>query len=95
MDIFLLTKPPKNPRSELCFKLIQRTQDARQYLAGDGVYCLLNDIKGILPNERIFACKEDMEARGIPRKDGVTAHDDFYEQLVGDMMEEKNGFYSF
>jgi tRNA 2-thiouridine synthesizing protein B len=95
MEIFLLTKPPKNPRSELCFKLIRRSQDARLYLAGDGVYCLLNGIRDILPNERIFACREDMGARGIPRKDGVNVRNDFYEKLVEDMMEEGNGFYSF
>lgn len=95
MDIFLLTKPPQNPRSELCFKLIQRSRDARLYLAGDGVYCLLNDLKGVLQSERIFACKEDMEARGIPRKDGVNACDNFYERLVKDTMEERNGAYSF
>jgi tRNA 2-thiouridine synthesizing protein B len=95
MEIFLLTKPPKNLRSELCFKLIQRSQDARLYLTGDGVYCLQNDIKGILPNERIFACTEDMEARGVPRKEGVNASDDFYEKLVEDIMDERNKFYSF
>ncbi len=95
MEIFLLTKPPKNLLSELCFKLIQRSQDARLYLAGDGVYCLLSGFEDILPHERIFACMEDMEARGIPCKDGVNACDNFYEKLVEDMMEERNGFYSF
>lgn len=95
MDIFLLTKPPKNLRSELCFKLIQRSQDARLYLAGDGVYCLQSDLKDILPHERVFACLEDMEARGVPCKGSVNACDGFYEKLVEDMMEERNGFYSF
>ncbi len=93
--IFLLTKPPKNSRSELCFKLIRRSQDARVYLAGDGVYCLQSDILDVLPHERVFACIEDVEARGIPRKEGVNVHGDFYEKLVEDMMEEKNRFYSF
>jgi len=95
MKIFLLTKPPKNPRSKLCFKLIRRSQDTRLYLAGDGVYSLQSDILDILPQERIFACREDMEARGVPCKDGVNACDDFYERLVEDMMDERNGFYSF
>jgi tRNA 2-thiouridine synthesizing protein B len=95
MDIFLLTKPPENPRSGLCFKLIPRSQDARLYLAGDGVYCLLDNIKGILPNERTFASMEDMGARGIPCREGVNVCDDLYEKLVEDMMKEQNGFYSF
>lgn len=95
MDIFLLTKPPKNPRSELCFKLIQRSQDARLYLAGDGVYCLQSDIKDILPYDRIFACREDLVARGIPCKGGIIVCDNFYEKLVEDMMKGKNKFSSF
>ena len=41
-DVFLLTKAPSSSRSELCFKLMQHSQNAKLYLAGDGVYHLLN-----------------------------------------------------
>ena len=64
LDIFLLTKPPFSPRSELCLKLAVRAGKARLYLAGDGVYHLLGGIEQ-LPECEIYACKEDLEARGI------------------------------
>ncbi len=46
-DIFLLTKPPRSERAKLCSKLLSRSKDARLYLCGDGVYCLLDSIDSI------------------------------------------------
>ena len=65
-EVFLLTKPPSSQRSELCLSLIarigKRGNTARLYLAGDGVYHLLGEN---IPACKVYACKEDLEARGI------------------------------
>ena len=44
-DVFLLTKPPFSPRSYLCLNLAARSENARLYLLGDGVYHLLAGIE--------------------------------------------------
>ena len=75
MDVFLLTKPPKSDRARICMRLIARSENAILYLAGDGVYNLLDDAIKALPRERIFACKEDLEARGV-QPGGDTDHAD-------------------
>ena len=64
LDVFLLTRPPFSPRSDLCLKLAARSGKARIYLVGDGVYHLLAGIEE-LPECEIYACKEDLEARAI------------------------------
>jgi len=81
--IFLLTKPPKSSRSE----------DAALYLMGDGVYHALSE--AFLPSTRVYACKEDMDARGIPPRRNVIVLSDFYERLVDDVMEHANHVYTF
>ncbi len=93
-DIFLLTKPPGNPRSELCFKLIARSEASRLYLAGDGVYHLLAGIE-VLPSCGIYACKEDLEARAVRSGKEVTVPEDFYAVLVEDLMEHCDNEYTF
>jgi sulfur relay protein TusB/DsrH len=95
IDIFLLTKPPKSDIARLCHKLLAQSDDAVLYLAGDGVYNLFGwSIEAFeayaLPQKRIIACKEDMEARGIPMNEKVTVPSNFFEQLVEEMMDEKN-----
>jgi tRNA 2-thiouridine synthesizing protein B len=96
--IFLLTKPPGSERTELCLRLMGRTNDAVLYLAGDGVFCLLGDsleaLAALLPG-RIYACPEDMQARGVKSEGKVTVLDDFYDRMVMDMMDERNKVYSF
>jgi tRNA 2-thiouridine synthesizing protein B len=106
-DIFLLTKPPGSERTKLCFKLLSRSKDARLYLCGDGVYCLLggigNSLTDIFENslgeahfcDRIFVCREDMEARGISCVNGIRICGNFYDMLIEDMMEEGCRVYSF
>ncbi len=88
-DIFLLTKPPSSERAKLCMLLIMRSDDAILYLAGDGVYNLLGDSLAALPKERILACREDVEARGIQAGDRAMIVDDFYERLVNNIMHSE------
>jgi tRNA 2-thiouridine synthesizing protein B len=84
--VFLLTKPPHSEKAKLCFRLIEQSKNAVLYLAGDGIYNLMNSSVEVLPLHSIFACKEDMDARGVQSEAAVISLDDFYEQLVKDMM---------
>ncbi|MCQ1534439.1 hypothetical protein FTO70_01745 [Methanosarcina sp. KYL-1] len=109
-DVFLLTKPPFSPRSDLCLKLAARSGNARLYLAGDGVYHLLTGTAN-LPGGQVYACKEDMEARGIMagitgmggEKMGgekmtgekATVPENFYAALTEDLMEHCRQAYTF
>jgi sulfur relay protein TusB/DsrH len=100
IDIFLLTKPPQNNITRLCYKLLAQSDDAVLYLAGDGVYNLFGGSIESLggsnsPIKRIIACKEDMQARGVPSDGKVTESSDFFELLVEEMMDEKNRIHVF
>lgn len=95
MDIFLLTKPPRANRARICLQLISRSENAILYLAGDGVYNLLDDALGDLAGKRIFACGEDLEARGVQSGAMASTPIDFYERLVEDMMSDGNRIYTF
>ncbi|MDD4619488.1 MAG: sulfurtransferase complex subunit TusB [Methanosarcina sp.] len=94
LDVFLLTKPPFSPRSELCLKLAARSGKARIYLAGDGVYNLLTGIEKV-PECDVYACKEDLEARAIMAGEKVTVPDDFYSDFIEDIMEHCRHEYTF
>jgi tRNA 2-thiouridine synthesizing protein B len=93
-DVFLLTKPPFSPGSDLCLKLAARSENARIYLAGDGVYHLLAGIEE-LSGCKVYACKEDIEARAISSKEKVTFPENFYAALIDDMMEHCRRAYTF
>jgi tRNA 2-thiouridine synthesizing protein B len=95
-DIFLLTKPPHNKKTELCLSLLRQSKDAILYLAGDGVYNIfeVSSFK-FLPSERLIACQEDLEARGISSGDEARVSDDFYRQLVEDMSADNSNIYVF
>jgi tRNA 2-thiouridine synthesizing protein B len=96
--IFLLTKSPESERSKLCLRLMKRTKDAVLYLAGDGVFNLLGDsleVLAALPPDRIYACREDMEARGVKCRGMATVLADFYDRLAVDMMDDDNNVHSF
>jgi tRNA 2-thiouridine synthesizing protein B len=93
-DVFLLTKSPSNPRSELCIKLVTRSGNARIYLAGDGVYHLFSGILE-LPGYTVYACQEDLKARAINVREKVIIPDNFYSVLVEDMMEHCKRTYTF
>jgi tRNA 2-thiouridine synthesizing protein B len=93
--IFLLTKPPNSERAILCIKLVERSKNAVLYLAGDGVFNLLDPSIGALPPDRIYACKEDMDARGVQPEDTAISLVEFYEQLVEDMMVRSDKVYDF
>ena len=99
--IFLLTKTPQSERARLCLQLAKQSKNAVLYLAGDGVYNLLARVVGscdalaALPVDRIMACKEDLEARGVKAEDKATIPDDFYGRLVDDMMQEGSRIYTF
>ncbi|HII07226.1 MAG TPA: sulfurtransferase complex subunit TusB [Methanotrichaceae archaeon] len=93
--VFLLTKSPQSPRSELCLKLLARSKKARLYLVGDGVYHLLNQASLLPPSCDIYACKEDVAARGIVARKNVEILGDFYERLVEDVMEGEDRLFAF
>lgn len=95
VDIFLLTKPPESDRAKICLQLIERSKNAILYLAGDGVYNLLNGALEAMPKERIFVCKEDLEARGVQPEFMPTMLADFYERLLEDLMIDGNKIYTF
>ena len=94
LDVFLLTRPPFSPRSDLCLKLAARSGKARIYLAGDGVYHLLAGIEE-LPECEIYACKEDLEARAIKAGEKVTVPDDFYSDFIENIMKHCRHEYTF
>jgi tRNA 2-thiouridine synthesizing protein B len=100
LDVFLLTKPPFSPRSDLCLKLAARSGNAKIYLAGNGVYHLLAGIEEI-PGCKVLACQEDLEARAIRSdeeardKEKVAVPENFYAALVEDLMEHCEHAYTF
>jgi len=93
--IFLLTKPPNSERAKLCFRLIEQSKNAVLYLAGDGIHNLMSCSIEVLPHNSIYACKEDMDARSVHSEDAAILLDDFYEQLVKDMMLWSDQAYAF
>jgi len=93
-DVFLLTKPPFSPRSELCLKLIAHSGKARIYLASDGVYHLLSRIQE-MPGCTVYACQEDLEARGINGRENFIIPDNFFTDYIEDMMEHCKRAYTF
>jgi tRNA 2-thiouridine synthesizing protein B len=100
LDVFLLTKPPFSPRSNLCLKMAARSGNAKIYLAGDGVYHLLVGIEELL-GCKVLACQEDLEARAIRSREKVTdkekfeAPENFYAALLEDIMEHCERAYTF
>lgn len=93
--VFLLTEPPNSERAKLCIQLVERSKNAVLYLAGDGVFNLLNPSIEALPLDSIYACKEDMDARGVQPKDTAISLVEFYDQLVEDMMVRSDKVYAF
>jgi sulfur relay protein TusB/DsrH len=95
-EIFLLTKPPNSDRTRACFHLMEHSKNAVLYLAGDGIYNLLDAASlRALPKERILVCKEDLEARGVQAEGMASVQENFYELLVKDMMLEGSRIYTF
>lgn len=95
MDVFLLTKPPGSERSELCLKLLARSEMSLLYLAGNGVYHLLSQAVEIPPSCEVLACEEDVAARGVVPRRRAEVREDFYERLVEDVMEGDGRFFTF
>jgi len=96
-EIFLLTKPPQSDRAKLCLHLIEHLgNNATLYLAGDGVYNLLEfDLLQAVQAKIIMACKEDLEARGVRAEEGVMVPENFYLNLVKDLATEGSQIYTF
>ena len=95
-DIFLLTKPPHNQKTELCLSLLKHSKNAVLYLAGDGVYNIFEVSSfEFLPSERLIACQEDLKARGISSGDEARVADDFYRLLVEDISRDDSTIYVF
>jgi len=95
MDVFLLTKPPQSERSDLCLKLLARSEKSRLYLAGDGIYHLLSQAGEIPSSCEILASKEDAAARGVVPRRRAEVREDFYERVVEDVMEGDGRFFTF
>lgn len=92
----LLTKNSDEPGfgtfTEL-LKLYIAGNDVSIYLLGNGVYCSRENLEGeleyIFKNSQVYAYKNDIEARGIPRnhlKKEVILFED-YEEMVKNIME--------
>jgi tRNA 2-thiouridine synthesizing protein B len=95
-EIFFLTKPPQSDRTELCLHLMERSVDAVLYLAGDGVYNLLDAaFLEALPAGGVLACREDLEARGVQAGERAAVPESFYELLVEDIVSEGSRIYTF
>jgi tRNA 2-thiouridine synthesizing protein B len=95
-EIFFLTKPPQNDRTRLCLRLMQRSRDAVLYLAGDGVYNLLDAaFLEALPGVSVLACREDLEARGVQAGGRAAVPESFYELLVQEIVSEGGRIYTF
>ena len=74
--------------------LAARSENARLYLVGDGVYHLLAGIEE-LPGCKVYACQEDLNARAIRSREKVTVPDNFYTALMEDVMEHCERVYTF
>ncbi len=95
-EIFLLTKPPHSDRTKLCLHLVELSENGVLYIAGDGVYNLLEvETLGTLPRERILACREDLEARGVQAEERATVPENFYGLLVEEMIADGSRIYTF
>lgn len=95
-EIFLLTKPPHGDRTSLCLRLIEHSKDGALFLAGDGVYNLLQSASQEIPqNIRILACGDDLEARGVHVTENVIVPENFYQLLVEEMASEGCRVYTF
>jgi len=96
IEIFLLTKPPHSERAKLCLRMTEQSKNAVLYLAGDGVYNLL-DVASLrlLPTEKILARMEDLEARGLQAGEHATVSDDFYNLLIENMISNGSQIYTF
>ena len=95
-EIFLLTKPPHSDRTKLCLHMMENLENAVLYLAGDGVYNLLEAASlEVVSKENILACEEDLKARGVHAEGEVTVSVDFYKRLVDEMMRENSRIYVF
>ena len=95
-EIFLLTKPPQSDRTKLCLHLVELSENGVLYIAGDGVYNLLEEgTLGALPMERILACREDLEARVVQAGERATVPENFYGLLVTNMNSESSRIYTF
>ena len=93
--VFLLTKPPNSERAKLCIQLVERSNNAVLYLAGDGVFNLLGHSIKDIPAGSVCACKEDMDARGVQSEDTAISIVEFYERLVEDIMMRSEKVYAF
>jgi hypothetical protein len=93
VDLFLLSKPPGSTRAELCFRLMERSNDPVIYLFGDGVFHLLRISE--IPAGRIVICKEDAQKRGLAAGAGAYGQDEFYDRLVNEIMETADHVYTF
>ncbi|MBC7121353.1 MAG: hypothetical protein H5T33_07300 [Candidatus Methanosuratus sp.] len=94
-DIFLLTRPPGCERTELCLRLMEHCDHPVLYLAGDGVYNLLDEALIIESPGKVIACKEDLEARGVQAGEEVMVPEDFYQLLVEEMFADGGRIYAF
>ena len=95
-DRYLLAdQTTDKPQSKIMSEAPGGFGDARIYLFGDGVYNLLGEIASILSGDRIYACREDMIARGVIAREEIAVPEDFYVAMTKDIMESNNQVYVF
>jgi sulfur relay protein TusB/DsrH len=94
-DVFLLTKAPSSSRSELCFQVDATHPECKVVLSGRWVYHLLNVSGQLKSAVKTMACGEDILARGLALTDNIVIPDDFYRELIKDIMENSDKVYVF
>ncbi|OPY27445.1 MAG: DsrH like protein [Methanobacterium sp. PtaU1.Bin242] len=103
---FILTKTPAEEGFQTFLKFINiylGKEDLSIYLTGNGVYCAIEGyneslkIHRILRKTKIYAYADDLDARGIKKKQLIPGIKIFenYETLVVALMEEMDQILSF
>lgn len=105
---FLLTKTPSEEGYNTFLKFIEiyAANDLTIYLLGNGVYNFrmnygpsehLMELLENSPSHSIYACEDDLEARGIGKEtlfEGVVTFKT-YDTIVVDIMENQDQIFSF
>lgn len=103
---FILTKTPAEEGFQTFLKFLNiylGKEDLSIYLTGNGVYCAIEGhneslkIHRILRKTKIYAYADDLDARGIKKKQLIPGIEIFenYETLVVAIMEEMDQILSF
>ena len=107
---FILTKTPAEEGFNTFLKFLKiylGNNEVSIFLLGNGVYCfrkgysksemVMNMLKDSNKSFKIYACLDDLKARGIPVNSLIGDVETFitYDEMVVDMMENINQILSF